>query len=76
MTSPSIAVATSGCGNVWLCENVKNTLVRVSPDGSIQIIAGGQNSTALVGLVAAVFGRGSDDRDVLYVSTDGLAAYV
>jgi hypothetical protein len=64
--------AVDSCGNVWLCENVKNTLVRVSPDGSVQTITGGQNSTALVGPVSARFGRGSDDRDVLYVSTDGL----
>ncbi|RFU29294.1 hypothetical protein B7463_g7025, partial [Scytalidium lignicola] len=64
--------AVDSCGNVWLCENVLNTLVRVFPDGHVQTIAGGQNSTALIGPVAVAFGRGCDDRDVLYISTDGL----
>jgi sugar lactone lactonase YvrE len=60
------------CGNIWLCENVSNTLVRVFPDGHVQTIAGGQNQTALIGPVAASFGKGWDDKDVLYISTDGL----
>lgn len=60
------------CGNVWLCENVLNTLVRVFPDGHIQTVAGGPGSNALIGPVAARFGRGCEDRDVLYISTDGL----
>ncbi|KAJ9603083.1 hypothetical protein H2200_012378 [Cladophialophora chaetospira] len=59
-------------GSVWLTENVRNTLVRVSPNGNITTIAGGVNSTALVGPVAAKFGRGRWDKHVLYVSTDGL----
>jgi len=60
-------------GNVWLCENVQNTLVRVSAvNGTVETIAGGVNSTALVGPVSARFGRGCDDEDVLFVSTDGL----
>ncbi|KAH8817443.1 hypothetical protein F5884DRAFT_853860 [Xylogone sp. PMI_703] len=59
------------CGNVWLAENVLNTLVRVFPDGHVQTIAGGPTSTALIGPVAVAFGRGCDDRDVLYISTDG-----
>ncbi|RFU24819.1 hypothetical protein B7463_g11521, partial [Scytalidium lignicola] len=63
--------AVDSCGNVWLCENVLNTLVRVFPDGHVQTIVGGPNSTALIGPVAVAFGRGCDDRDVLYISTDG-----
>lgn len=61
-----------GCGSIWLAENVNNTLVRVSPDGQVQIIAGGLNSTALIGPVAAKFGRAGNEH-ILYVSTDGLS---
>ena len=64
--------AIDSCGNIWLAENVQNIFVRVSPDGQVQIIAGGQNSTALIGPVSAAFGRGQNDRDILYISTDGL----
>ncbi|KAH8692017.1 hypothetical protein BGW36DRAFT_437822 [Talaromyces proteolyticus] len=59
-------------GNIWLAENVENTFVRVSTDGQVQTIVGGVNSTALIGPVATAFGRGRDDRDILYISTDGL----
>ncbi|KAL9074426.1 MAG: hypothetical protein Q9157_004386 [Trypethelium eluteriae] len=64
--------AVDGHGNIWLTENVQNTLVRVSPNGQVQTIAGGPNSTDLIGPVSAAFGRGYDDRDTLYISTDGL----
>lgn len=58
-------------GNVWQVENVRNQLVRVTPNGQVDVIAGGDNSTDLLGPVSARFGR-SQDRDVLYISTDGL----
>ncbi|KAL9097001.1 MAG: hypothetical protein Q9165_000965 [Trypethelium subeluteriae] len=64
--------AIDGHGNIWLTENVRNTLVRVSPEGQVQTIAGGPNSTALIGPVSAVFGRGPHDHGTLYISTDGL----
>ena len=59
-------------GSIWLTENVRNSLVRVFPNGTVTTIAGGVNSTALAGPVAAKCGRGRWDIDVLYVSTDGL----
>lgn len=59
-------------GNVWLAENVRQTLVRVSPAGVIDIIAGGINSTDLLGPVSARFGR-QGDQGTLYISTDGLS---
>ena len=59
-------------GNIWIAENEKNALVRVASDGQVQTIVGGQNSTALIGPVLAVFGHGCDDRDILYIGTDGL----
>jgi hypothetical protein len=59
-------------GSIWLTENVRNTLVRVDPNGTVTTIAGGVNSTDLAGPVAAKFGRGRWDAHVLYVSTDGL----
>lgn len=64
--------AVDGRGNIWAAENVANTLVRVSPDGHVQTVAGGNTTTSVIGPVAAVFGRGSHDSDVLYISTDGL----
>ncbi|KAL6243856.1 hypothetical protein RBB50_009290 [Rhinocladiella similis] len=64
--------AVDSCGNIWLTENVQNTLVRVFPDGHVQTIAGAKNSTTLIGPVSARFGKGQNDRDTLYVSTDGL----
>ena len=64
--------AVDSCGNIWLCENIQNTLVRVFPDGRTQAIVGAKNSTELVGPVAAIFGRTHKDRDILYISTDGL----
>ena len=72
-------------GSVWLTQNVKNTLVKVSkegnaepsravePSGAVELVAGGLNSTELLGPVGAVFGRTKWDRDTLYVSTDGLS---
>lgn len=62
-------------GSVWLAENVRNTLVHVLTDGTVQTVAGGQNSTELIGPVSARFGRGEGkgkESGVLYVSTDGL----
>ena len=59
-------------GNIWLAENVQNTFVRVSPDGHVQTIAGGLESSALIGPVAAAFGRGFHEQDILFISTDGL----
>ncbi|KAH8895612.1 NHL repeat-containing protein [Thozetella sp. PMI_491] len=59
-------------GAIWLAENTANRLVRVSPEGQVQCIVGGSNSTALIGPVATKFGRGCDDHDILYISTDGL----
>ncbi|KAI9708500.1 MAG: hypothetical protein M1820_003961 [Bogoriella megaspora] len=64
--------AVDRCGAIWLAENQINTFSRVSPTGEVQKIAGGQNSTELIGPVAAIFGRTGRDRDVLYISTDGL----
>ncbi|EED19791.1 conserved hypothetical protein [Talaromyces stipitatus ATCC 10500] len=65
--------AMDSSGNFWVTENVRNTLVRVSPDGLVQTIAGGSNSSDLFGPVAAVFGRGIHHHNTLYISTDGLS---
>lgn len=42
-------------GNFWVAQNVANTFVRVSSDGTVQTIAGGTNLSDLIGPVAAVF---------------------
>ena len=45
-----------------------NTLTRVSPDGSLSVLAGGINDTVLEGATSAQLGRTSDDAGVLYIS--------
>lgn len=60
-------------GNIWLARNILQTFVRVSPAGQIDVIAGGRNSTALLGPVSARFGRNAWDKDTIYISTDGLS---
>lgn len=81
-TGPGVNISTSvpnaddfavdSCGSIWLCENVGNSLVRVFPDGRVQNVIDGKSSSALIGPVAATFGRTAVDRDTLYISTDGL----
>lgn len=61
-------------GSFWVTQNVRQTLSHVSSDGTVTFVAGGVNSTDLLGPVAAAFGRTSEDRanGVLYISTDGV----
>lgn len=61
-------------GSFWVTQNILNTLTHVLPNGIVEFVAGGVNSTDLLGPVAAAFGRTFDDRanGVLYISTDGL----
>lgn len=56
-------------GSLFVTTHPYNTLVRVTPDGRRTIIADARQH--IVGATDAVFGRGPDDRDTLYVATDG-----
>lgn len=48
-----------------------NIVSRVSQNGTVEIVAGNLNSSALIGATAAAFGRTSEDSNVLYVTTGG-----
>ncbi len=48
-----------------------NTLYRVSPEGKMDILAGGSNDTILEGATSAQFGRTQMDSNVLYIGTNG-----
>lgn len=48
-----------------------NTLWRVKPDGTVDVVVGGANETAIQGITSAQFGRTRNDRNVLYVATQG-----
>jgi sugar lactone lactonase YvrE len=56
-------------GSLFITTHPYNTLVRVYPDGRRVVI--GDARQHIVGATDAVFGRGVQDRDVLYVATDG-----
>ncbi|KAK5048251.1 hypothetical protein LTR84_005921 [Exophiala bonariae] len=61
-------------GSFWVTQNIRNTLSHVLPNGIVEFVAGGVNSTDLLGPVAAAFGRTFDDHanGVLYIGTDGV----
>ena len=56
-------------GSLFVTTHPYNTIVRVAPDG-IRTIIGNQDQR-IIGATDAVFGNGADDRDTLYVVTDG-----
>jgi hypothetical protein len=58
-------------GNVYLAQNLNNTLQKITPAGVTSIIAGDLHSSALPGPTAAQFGRTAADHSVLYVTTTG-----
>ncbi|KAI9727424.1 MAG: hypothetical protein M1834_008430 [Cirrosporium novae-zelandiae] len=59
-------------GDLFVTTDPQNSLIQVTPStGSYVTVAGSANSTALEGPTAARFGRGSTDKSVIYLSTDG-----
>ncbi|KAK3381173.1 hypothetical protein B0H63DRAFT_475028 [Podospora didyma] len=64
-------------GTLWVTSSgPDNVIVAVRPDGrggflEPVVAAGGIDSTAVQGAVGAAFGRGRDDKDILYVTTNG-----
>ena len=55
--------------SLFITTHPYNTLVKVTPEGTRTIIADVKD--AISGATDAVFGRGSKDKDTLYVVTDG-----
>ncbi|KAJ4856828.1 hypothetical protein T069G_07725 [Trichoderma breve] len=58
-------------GNIFLVTGSGNGVERISMNGQRSIIAGNVNSTAIAEPTSAAFGRGSNDKNILYVSTIG-----
>ncbi|KAL7782336.1 hypothetical protein V8C43DRAFT_327029 [Trichoderma afarasin] len=58
-------------GNIFLVTGSGNGVERISINGQRSIIAGNVNSTAIAEPTSAAFGRGLNDKNILYVSTAG-----
>ncbi|KAM0471231.1 hypothetical protein ACHAPX_009411 [Trichoderma viride] len=58
-------------GNIYLVTGSGNGIELISTKGQQTIISGGVNSTAIAEPTSAAFGRGLNDKNVLYVSTLG-----
>lgn len=58
-------------GHVWMAAGGANTVQKIRPEGEVEIVAGGLNSTAIAEPTSTKFGRREDDADVLYVTTAG-----
>lgn len=56
-------------GSLFITTHPYNTVIKVSTRGARTIIA--RQEQHIVGATDAVFGRGTEDRDTLYVVTDG-----
>lgn len=66
---PADDFAIDSRGAVYLTTHVYNTLVRVDPDGRRTVV--GDATNGIVGATDCVFGTRPEDRDTLYVVTDG-----
>lgn len=58
-------------GNAYVTTNSANSILKVSGDGSVMKVVGGQNETVVAGADAAAFGRTRWDSNILYVTTTG-----
>lgn len=56
-------------GNLYITTHVYNSVVRVAPDGKINIIA--EAAQSAVGSTALAFGRGRSDKNFIYFVTNG-----
>lgn len=58
-------------GSLFIATGGANTVQKIDPQGTVEIIAGSLNSTAIAESTSTKFGRREDDADVLYVTTGG-----
>lgn len=62
----------SADGTIWAVSNDGNTIVAAAPGGKVvKEVAGRRDQLTIAGGTAAAFGRGKEDKRVLYVSTAG-----
>jgi hypothetical protein len=62
-------------GDAYVATQQGNGVQFVTPQGEVKVIAGNVNSTQLAEPTAVKFGRTWNDRDMLYVTTAGGAAF-
>lgn len=58
-------------GVVWVTTNAGGLVKAVGSDGGVATVAGKKGSLEVAGPTACAFGRGNDDKEVLYVVTTG-----
>lgn len=58
-------------GNAYVTTNSANSLLKMTTDGEVTLIAGGEKQAVIAGADAAAFGRTSWDDNILYVTTTG-----
>jgi len=61
--------ALDGKGNLYVTTHFYNSVVRVTPDKKITIIAGADEG--MTGSTSLAFGKGKNDKDALFVVTNG-----
>ncbi|KAF2140440.1 uncharacterized protein K452DRAFT_230064 [Aplosporella prunicola CBS 121167] len=61
-------------GTAYVAGNFINSLEKVTADGKVTVLAGGETLSDLAGLTSVAFGRGSADKNSLYVVTSGALA--
>jgi hypothetical protein len=49
----------------------QQSLVKITLEGQVSLVAGGPNLTALLGPTDAAFGRTARTRNILYITTNG-----
>ncbi|KAH7012345.1 hypothetical protein B0J12DRAFT_778574 [Macrophomina phaseolina] len=61
-------------GTAYITTNVENTVLKVTPQGQLSVVAGSANSSVVAGATACQFGRTQKEEGVLYVTTSGAQA--
>jgi hypothetical protein len=61
-------------GTAYVVTNPLNTVLKISPDGSVLNVAGEFSSMDVAGGTACAFGRSQEDTNTLYVVTSGALA--
>lgn len=62
-------------GNAFVATASGDSVVKVMRNGSVQVIAGMENTTEIAQPTSAQFGRTEEDSHVLYVTTTGGLKY-
>ncbi len=58
-------------GGVWVTTDPENTVLAIGEEGGLEGVVGGSGEVMVEGATACGFGRGRDDKEVLFVVTNG-----